>query len=58
MDLTLQFHDASGLVAQVMIAAHNKGQLVLSHHAKGFVMAELRDARGSLHAVTNPIYIA
>lgn len=56
--LTLGFHGTGGLLARHPIAADAKGQTVLADAPQGFVMVELRDATGLLHAVTNPIFIA
>jgi hypothetical protein len=56
--LTLAFYDATGLIEHCALAANSIGQHVLSASPETFVMAELRDASGLLHAVTNPIFVA
>ncbi len=56
LPLTLVFVDANGQVKSQSVAAQNSGLETLSG-AEGFVMAELRDAGGRLHAVTNPIFV-
>ncbi len=54
--LVLIFHDRTGLRSQADVPALGMGVASLSGGA-GFVMAELRDSTGQLHAVTNPIFI-
>ena len=54
--LTLVFHDATGAVSRHDLGARSSGREVLGRVPKGFVMAELRDRGGSLHAVTNPLF--
>jgi hypothetical protein len=54
--LTLSFVDAKGVQRHHPIAANSAGRAEFVG-ADGFVMAELRDATGRLHAVTNPIFI-
>jgi hypothetical protein len=54
--LTLSFVDAKGALSHHSIAANAAGRAEFAG-AEGFVMAELRDATGRLHAVTNPIFI-
>ena len=54
--LELNFTDATGSRKSQRVAAGETGVAGLSG-AEGFVMAELRDARGILHAVTNPIFV-
>lgn len=55
--LTLLFHDRTGLRSRHDLPAKSGGMAEL-HGGTGFVMAELRDSTGRLHAVTNPIFIA
>ena len=55
--LILVFHDATGMLSRVNLGAHASGQVGLAITPKIFVMAELRDAAGHLHAVTNPIFV-
>lgn len=54
--LTLRFVDATGQRASHPAPADQTGVAEVSGLA-GFAMAELRDAAGRLHAVTNPIFI-
>jgi hypothetical protein len=54
--LMLSFVDAKGAQSHHNIAANAAGRAEFAG-AEGFVMAELRDATGRLHAVTNPIFI-
>jgi hypothetical protein len=54
--LSLIFHDRTGPRARVELPAQGAGVADLSG-AAGFVMAELRDSTGRLHAVTNPIFV-
>lgn len=54
--LTLIFSDATGQRSSQKAAPGGAGSASLTR-ATGFVMAELRDASGCLHAVTNPIFI-
>lgn len=55
--LTLEFHGAQGVLARHEVAANSTGHSTLPDAKAGFVMAELRDASGLLHAVTNPIFL-
>jgi hypothetical protein len=55
--LTLVFHDAAGMLSRLDLAAHATEQAVLGVAPKTFVMAELRDEAGLLHAITNPIFV-
>jgi hypothetical protein len=55
--LTLHFHGRDGILASHDLPASGSGQVTLAGAPEGFVMAELRDADGLLHAVTNPISI-
>lgn len=57
MPLTLVFHDRTGVIGRQNLAPDAEG---MAEHAgaSGFVMAELRDSTGRLHAVTNPIFVA
>jgi len=57
-DLALRIHDASGLLEQHDLAAGATGRTGVTAAARGFAMAELRDAGGRLHAVTNPVFVA
>ncbi len=54
--LTLHFNDANGRDTGQSIPPDSHGQATLTD-ATRFVMAELRDATGLLHAVTNPIFV-
>lgn len=54
--LMLGFVDAKGARSHHLCAANATGRAELVG-AEGFVMAELRDASGLLHAVTNPIFV-
>jgi hypothetical protein len=55
--LTLVFHDGTGMLSRLDLATHASGQAALGVAPRTFVMAELRDAAGLLHAVTNPIFV-
>lgn len=55
--LTLHVHGRDGILARHDLPATGAGEITLGAAAEGFVMAELRDADGRLHAVTNPIFI-
>jgi hypothetical protein len=55
--LTLHFHGRDGILARHDLPATGAGEVTLDRAPEGFVMAELRDADGLLHAVTNPIFI-
>lgn len=57
LPLALHFVDASGRRPARAIAADAFGVATLQG-GRQFVMAELRDAAGLLHAVTNPIFLA
>ena len=56
MPLTLHFVDANGRRAGQPVAADATGVAGFGT-ATRFVMAELRDTAGRLHAVTNPIFV-
>jgi hypothetical protein len=55
--LTLRFVGPEGIVLEQALAAGVSGQTALADLPETFVMAELRDANGLLHAVTNPIFV-
>ena len=55
--LILSFHGTSGLLATQDVTAYSSGHMVLPAAPTGFVMAELRDANGHVHAITNPIFV-
>ena len=55
--LTLRFVGPGGLLIEQTLSAGTAGQTVLTELPDTFVMAELRDADGILHAVTNPIFV-
>jgi hypothetical protein len=56
--LVLNFVGPSGILASHDIASASRGRADLPEPPSGFVMAELRDREGRVHAVTNPIFIA
>jgi hypothetical protein len=56
LPLKLHFVDQTGRRAVHAIPAEAAGVEELPSAAR-FVMAELRDASGRLHAVTNPIFV-
>lgn len=56
MPLTLHFVDATGPRTSHAVSADASGVVALDNGMR-FVMAELRDASGRLHAVTNPIFV-
>lgn len=56
LGLTLTFTDATGQRQSHPVAAGGSGMATLQG-ARRFVMADLRDATGRLHAVTNPIFV-
>lgn len=56
LDLTLTFTDATGQRLRQTVAAGATGVIGIEG-AQGFVMADLRDETGRLHAVTNPIFV-
>jgi hypothetical protein len=56
--LTLRLVGAWGVLAEQAVPAEQKGQVTLPVTGPGHVMAELRDAMGRLHAVTNPIFLS
>jgi len=56
--LTLGFHGAAGLLASHDPPPNTSGRTALAAAPAGFVMAELRDGNGVLHAVTNPIFVS
>ncbi|MGL4238568.1 CehA/McbA family metallohydrolase [Tabrizicola sp.] len=55
--LTLRFVGPKGVLQEHTLEAHASGRTVLSELPETFLMAELRDANGILHAVTNPIFV-
>lgn len=56
LPLTVSLVDATGLRSAQAVPAEASGVAELAG-AMRFVMAELRDATGRLHAVTNPIFV-
>lgn len=54
--LTLNLVDATGLRRAQPVAPEARGVVELSG-AEAWVMAELRDARGTVHALSNPIFL-
>ena len=56
LPLRLAFYDASGMYLKRNLPADGFGTAD-SPCGSGFVMAELRDAAGLLHAVSNPIFV-
>ena len=56
LPLTLVFQDATGALSRHDLGPESSGRVVLGRVPTGFVMAELRDQTGSLHAVTNPLF--
>jgi hypothetical protein len=55
--LSLRIIGPHGVVLQQLLAAGAAGHTTLEELPETFVMAELRDADGFLHAVTNPIFV-
>jgi hypothetical protein len=55
--LTLQFIGKDGILARHDLPASGAGTVTFDDAPEGFVMAELRDPDGRLHAVTNAIFI-
>jgi hypothetical protein len=55
--MNLRLVGVAGVLAEQAVSADQPGQFTLRTTGPGFVMAELRDAAGRLHAVTNPIFL-
>ena len=55
--LTLRLVGPEGEMLSTRVPAETGGEAGYSGLSKGFVQAELRDATGRLHAVTNPIFV-
>ena len=55
--LTLRLVGPEGEVRRTELAADTEGEIVHAGLPQGFVQAEVRDATGRLHAVTNPIFV-
>ncbi len=56
-NLTLNIVGPKGRVREVAIEAGTSGRMAVDDLPETFVMAEIRDQIGTLHAVTNPIFI-
>lgn len=57
-DLSLRVIGPGGLLTSTRVAAKSTGELVLEALPDVFVMAELRDDTGRVHALTNPIFVS
>ena len=55
--LTLRLFGPEGEVLRTELAADTEAEIVHAGLPRGFVQAEVRDASGRLHAVTNPIFV-
>jgi hypothetical protein len=55
--LTLRILGAKGVLQELGLEANAAGRAVIPELPETFLIAELRDAKGILHAVTNPIFV-
>lgn len=56
-ELTLRLIGQSGCFAEKQLAAQHTDFFKAPITERGFVIAELRDPNGTLHAVTNPVFV-
>jgi hypothetical protein len=56
--LVLRLVGNEGVLAEQAAPADQGGLVTLPVAGPGYAMAELRDATGRLHAVTNPVFLS